>query len=210
MKLSALFIAILVGLTCASAANAATIDLWSVFPDNQGDNGIYAYGYNVSTLSYRQLADVGLYSYGTPAANFGIPLLYKTASPWIILHPTNGEDAVLGWMVPESNIYDISGAVACIGGSYGSVNAYIKKNDTYITGYASLTGETSFDLNDLSLNAGDMLYFGINANGNQDFDTSRLRAQIQYTPVPEPASLSFLGLGLFGLLKFRKRKGVNR
>ena len=30
------------------------------------------------------------------------------------------------------------------------------------------------------------------------------------TVIPEPATLSILGLGLFGFLKFRKREGVNK
>jgi hypothetical protein len=207
---------IVIGLSfLATPVFATVIDLWDSFPNAQGQNGFYAYGYNGAT--YRQLTDSGDYWFNTPEQTpwwGGIPYMGRLGSPWIQMHPSSipqcgyywgPEDVVLGYDVSESATYDVSGQ---FWQRNGYTKTYIKKNDTELWySYLYGGGVADYNLNDISLVSGDKIYFGISAAGSDANDWGTLRGNISWEPqvIPEPASLSLLGLGMLGLF-FRRKK----
>jgi len=198
----------------ASDAKAFTMNLWDAFPDTQGQNNLYAYAYDLYDQypdygDYRLLSDNGAYSFITPTSSWSIPYLTRdSVSPWIKTHPASvsgagtNEDAVLGYRSSESSTYNLSGAFAML--DIGSVRVYLKKNDSEIwSSIISNYGSVDFDYN-VYLASGDMLYFGISANGMDAYDSSQFRGVISSSSVPEPSCLFLLGFGFLGLL-FKKR-----
>jgi hypothetical protein len=215
-KVALIFLALALWL-CPLTAGATTVDLYTSFPGSQGDNGFYVYKYDGSTYTLltvngTQFDDTG-----------GYPILFKETSypPWISMQPDYttvdgqygyGEDAVLAWTVPETNTYHISGSFR--DEYYTSdldITAYIKQNATILwnNGGNPIAGSTTagFDLNE-TLNAGDILYFGVNPNGSNTCDWGGLSGTIEYTAavVPLPGAGWLLSSGLIGLAVPRLRK----
>jgi len=191
-------------------ASATVVDLWSSFPDTQGDNGFYALGYNGTT--YREIEDGGTRLFFTPANVWTIPYLWQTASEWVYMHPNDGinesaEDAVLGYRVGESAIYDISGQFWQQG---GYTYHYIKQNNFVLWDTNLPGGETrAFNLSSVLLAKDDMLYFGVGSNGPDTNDWGHLKGAISWTSgtdnaVPEPATMALFGVGLAGLFLRRR------
>ncbi len=97
---------------------ADALDLWADFPDHQGDNNLYALGFNWKdavvdkTLAYHWLDELdglggyGFYAFGTLAeTDYLIPLVMKGTNE-VVLHPAVPDHAVEG----DSNLYDGSGS----------------------------------------------------------------------------------------------------
>ncbi len=89
-----------------------------------------------------------------------------------------------------------------------SINVYIKQGGTSLWSASinSYGNNAAFTRNDIIVNKDDYLYFGINAGSDDVYDWGRLIGQIDYTPVPEPASLALLAFGLAGLGFSRRKK----
>jgi hypothetical protein len=202
----------------AGDANAVTIDLWNSFPDSQGERNFYAYGYSYN--GYRSLTDVGSYAFATPEQylKWSLPALEKLTNQWIHMHPTAyyqcayyfpPEDAVLAWSVPTSGEVDLSGTFWDEGNG-GGISVFVKKNtSTLWSSYVNYTQQSSFSLSDIQVNAGDKIYFHVNAGGGGDIsDWGRLKGQIDYSPVPEPASFVLFGMGglVAALIRRKGRK----
>jgi hypothetical protein len=126
----------------ATPLNAMTFILWDKFPNYQGQNNFYAYGYQFSEDVYRQLTlheDPPIYYY-TPEQPFTVPHVsrhYSTsASGWVRFHPSSAshatvsppEDAVLAWVVTETNIFRIFGACRGAPGGGTGYRLYQKKS----------------------------------------------------------------------------------
>jgi len=216
-------------------SQAATINLWSAFPDNQGDNGFYAYAYQAGrTTPYRVLTDGGSYRFDTPEQanppgysvyNWDIPYIARAgANPtdgFLSIHPSANtqmgyvfgpEDVVLAWLVPANNTYDINGNFLLRGATDDGTHVYIRKNAAVIW-EANLTSsgdQAVFNLLGIQLSAGDLLYFGVGARGNDYGDSTALQGTIAYNAVPLPGSILFLGTGLLYLAHFRRRQSVAR
>lgn len=123
---------------------AVTINLYNSFPDHQGDNGFYAYKYNGTTYTFLTEHPSNQYYFSEGGL---LPYVFTTGSPppWIQMQPDYslnpnppptfgyGEDAVLAWVVPETNTYHISGSFwDTFWGSTSDIKAYIKQNATVL------------------------------------------------------------------------------
>lgn len=213
-------------------AGATTVDLYNSFPDHQGDNGFYAY--KNDDTNYTLLVEHSTIQYYFSDPGGSLPLVFKTTtSPWIAMQPDYtynpnppptygyGEDAVLAWVVPETNTYHLSGS---FWDQYftadSDIYVYIKQNSIVLFAN-TIAGSTpggipdwpygtilNFDFT-VSLNASDILYFGVNPDGTNSNDWGALSGTIEYTPcvIPLPGTLVLLGSGLLGLgvLRWRRR-----
>lgn len=210
----------MLGLFVASSACATTIDFWSLFPQNtQGQNNCYLYGYSygASTPAYRELTYISDYYFGTPTAiEFNIPYVSKGSSSWINMHPAANSDnkdpnlpnesAVFAYKVP----YDITGVLSGVFASAnsGSKIGYIWQNDSLLWS-AGLSGSSSSSFSkDVTLQADDFLYFGVNPNGDDYSDGTKFWANLTYEngAVPEPTTMLMLFSGILGFGFFKKRK----
>jgi hypothetical protein len=174
-----------------ASATPITVDLWNAFPNAQGQNGFYAYGFQAGRVTpYRLLARTGDHAFTTPENEFGIPLVVKWSSPWLHLHPSGAartfgpEHAVLAWRVPQTNTYTLSGQFSMpleppFGG--GEVDVYIRQNNTIIWGPMNIliTGSQPFNFQAI-LRENDLLYFGVDARIDDGADTTQLQGQISY------------------------------
>ncbi len=183
-------------IVCALGLNTAiagvtTVDLYNQFPNAQGQNGFYAYGYQAGrAVPYRQLTREDSYYFSTPEQPYHIPYVRRSVSPWLVMAPSlqsgtvyGAENAVLAWRAPKSNTSAISGQFSLLAG--GAVTVYIRKNQTVLwSALINVAGPAAFNLQNVSLAATDTLYFGVDAGANDINDTTQLSGQIRYTPRP--------------------------
>lgn len=217
-----ILIAVLLTMVAAiSASNsyAITIDLWNSFPNSQGESGFYAYGYSYN--GYRLLTDAGEHAFNTPeqSAKWNLPVVSQLSTYWIQLHPTGTyqcayyfppEDAVLGWLVPQSGSIDLSG-MFWDEGNGGGIAVFIKKNSSFLwSDYAFYNQTKTFDLDDIQVNKNDMIYFHVNSGAGGDVsDWGRLKGQIDFSPVPEPATMVLFGIGSAAMIMIRRKKKLS-
>ncbi|HPS20274.1 MAG TPA: PEP-CTERM sorting domain-containing protein [Candidatus Omnitrophota bacterium] len=193
----------------ASQVFAANVDLWADFPDNQGDNGLYAYGWSESA-GYRLLTDTDAYCFFSPGRNWSIPYVFKNTDS-VRMHPSGWnnsyeEYAVLGYNVQSNGIYDITGQFLM----YGSGNIYVdilKNGDVIWKGTSlSLNYTGDFDIQDIALNNGDFIYFRVSPNGNDYDDWGGLTGTItSVTPEPVSSALFLIGGTVMGIARSRRR-----
>jgi len=143
--------------TMPAYANETTIDLWQSFPDNQGDNGFFAYGYTPATNTYRLLSDCGSYYFCRPEEpTWNNPHAFKSGGvngwlgePWVGLFPSgtvsntgSPEDAVLAWVVPNAAYYQVNGSFYVYPQSANGADLYIKQNKKILWSYHLPPGAT--------------------------------------------------------------------
>lgn len=178
--------------TMPAYANGTPIDLWQNFPDNQGDNGFFAYGYAPATNKYWLLSDAGSFSFHRPEESmWNNPNIGRSNDPWIFFNPSgtlrntgSPEDAVLAWVAPETRFYQINGSFHLNSASCNGTDVYIKRNNTTLWSSYQAPGATQdFDTSNLLLNVNDTIYFGVNAHNEGGFsecnDWAYLKGQIQ-------------------------------
>lgn len=172
----------------------------------------------------------GISCWQPPVTMFGVPVvgMNTTASTidfatvvlpndvlWV--HPGVSTDSIVQWTAPAAGIYSISGFFEVLDtapppqGHRIFVGIY--DNSTPEFGGSLFIPRASppntpgqkdpFSLT-LSLNAGDVISFGVNNGGSVFFDSAGLAATI--TTVPEPTSLSLFASGLAASWWFRKRR----
>jgi PEP-CTERM motif len=211
-------------LIASTGVEATVIDLYHSFPDNQGDNGFSVYGYNGGL---QLLSDAGSYAFNRPGDQWANPNVYKEISswlgaPWIFMSPAGtisnlaADDPVLAYEAPITTTYQLDGSFYLWPGSLNGVYVAIFANQISTpiwSSYLTSGGGVDFSNVIVSLNAGDKLYYLTDAINNTYFseynDWPMLRGTITYaapdiTTIPEPTTISLLGLGLMGLLLSRR------
>jgi hypothetical protein len=127
----------------------------------------------------------------------------------LLMHP-DATDSIVRWTAPTGGIYNISGLFELLDTNPTGVNVGIFDNSASVFGF-TLTGpgathpntpgqSVSFSLHNLSLNAGDVISFGVNFDFNFFNDSTGLIATITPAAVPEPSSAMVLLSALVGLI----------
>jgi hypothetical protein len=127
----------------------------------------------------------------------------------LLMHP-DATDSIVRWTAPTGGVYNISGLFELLDTNPTGVNVGIFDNSTSVFG-ATLTGpgashpntpgqSVSFPPLTLSLNAGDVISFGVNFDFNFFDDSTGLIATITPAAVPEPSSAMVLLSALVGLM----------
>lgn len=194
----------------AAYATTGSVDIVTLFPNYQGDNGFYAQAYNPGSGIFRDLTRTAPYNFNTPGQSSVRPYVMKNSH--VQLAPcVNGsiygtEWAVLSWQVSQGGLYELHGSFyGLLSGNSTTARIFVNTPaQTLFSATVSGTNTVTFDILDLSLNAGDYLRFAIDAGTSHSSDLTGLNGVI--TLVPEPGSLIALLTGLLGLGGWIKRR----
>lgn len=183
-------------------------------------NGNWSYGYFATSLSdpltlytiQSVTSNDIVWSAPQSAGQLGTPAAWLHTGPpangintgEFGLHPGPTEISVARFTVPTG-----WGGVADVTGSFGQGDIGAVRGHVLLNGVSlfdqSMSTTTPFSMLGITLNAGDTLDFAVDNFDGYTFDSTPLNAHIQFNPVPEPASIAFLGMGAVALLRRRRR-----
>lgn len=120
-------------------------------------------------------------------------------------HPSTGEDVVMRWTA-GADITDLMIVGEIVGTAGGSMifDILVDGVQEYTT---TFSGVEFFNLNGLSIEAGEHVEFILNSNANQGGDLADIKASIfGNIAVPEPSTFVLLSMSIVGLAGFRRRR----
>lgn len=149
--------------------------------------------------------------FGDPTSSFAI-----IPTNALFVHPPGdpAQDVIVAWTAPSAGIYDLSGFFeilhgmpsGIIGQVYDGADPLFSRYLRYPAATPSAPGATAnFDIDDLNLAAGDMLYFGVNSAGTDlndwtGFDVTITEGYVPPPPsVPEPSTWTIMLIGFASL-----------
>jgi hypothetical protein len=162
-------------------------------PNNFFGNDIF---YDLDGGASLPRADPAAYTYfGNPQAPGGHPGRGSSQAADGLEHY-----AIAAFTLPTAGSYSLANAVLrSSDNSFDGIHVrvFVNDTDTGIDAHAGALSSANFDANLGNLNAGDTIYVAV-GSGQTDFaDSFRLEFQVFNSPVvPEPASLSLLGIGI--------------
>ena len=136
--------------------------------------------------------------------------VYSPNEIW--MHPGNTPDrrfAVIVWTAPTAGTASYNATFINEGTGASTVFVVVDGTPNFqgtSAGDSAATG-TPASGSGFSLQAGDTIAFAVgpNAGGSYGGTSTGVFASVDFTPIPEPASLSLLSLGALGLLARRRR-----
>lgn len=209
---------ITLGVGAAVFANAAVYDAAADFSFTTNPNGAWSYGgKNASPTDSFVLGTVASFNgWNGWAAQGTRPFVGKTTTAGygapagtLAFHTgvagSELQYAVLRWTADSASSLDISGIF--YGGDTGGVDDLIYKNGTSIYSDMATINDSVFNLTNVLVNAGDTIDFMVGPGvDGANSDSTPFSAQITTNPVPEPASMAALGLGVAALLRRRRKQ----
>jgi hypothetical protein len=160
--------------------------LWKLFPEFQGQNGVFLMSRSPSSSSYKLLTKSTSLMYHTPEQ----PGDHYTASVWkepslqtIVAHPGPSNDSIIAWCPKASGMFTVFGTTAK-GNLVPTVTWYIYLNAAGYPNplFSTAILNTIFNFN-VTLVKSDCVYFGTNNNGAYHNDHAGWSASTGMTPI---------------------------
>ncbi len=212
-------------------ASATVYDAFSDFSIASNPNGPWGYGYGRPGVSYTPMPDSTPSFFGPDEPGwflgnspFLVPLAIANRTGAILtsttisvpantmfVHPGNddAQAAIVRFVAPEAGHYNYNVVFTRVDTADGfdtgaGVTIYDGNAVLFARALVPLTyGATVSASGSIELAANEVLSFVVDRNGSYFFDSTGFSAQIT---VPEPTSFGILGVGLFGLKLFRRRR----
>lgn len=207
-------------IACFAAAQAQTFNYAADFSILNGNpNGAWQYGHMPTVgglfTAHNIAAVTGDTLWWSSVSQFDLPGNFKNAGT---LPGVGGLAPGAAAIHPGFDPFDfgvarfasgIAGDVTITGsfgqGDFGLVDVYILKNGVPLFSVINTITDEPFSLT-TSLIGSDTIDFLVGRNNIINGDTTPLDATLVVTPIPEPASVAALGLGLVAIARWRQKR----